>query len=547
MRKIATLITTLTFSISVLAISPASTAQTIQLSVASSTSAIAIARPATFDLGVQSTSPNADLYSVSCPSAGNCVAAGFVKTAAGPQEAFTQTQINGTWTNGTLATFDEGVQFETPDSYFYSISCSSAGNCVAAGSFRNLALGREAFTQTQTNGVWANAVPATFGVGLQHANRNDVFNSVSCASAGNCVAVGEFHNAAGGYEAFTQTQTNGIWGTTELATFEPGVATTGQLAGGRFNSVSCASPGNCVAAGSFSNPDGNFEAFTQTQTNGIWANAVPAAFGTGIQGVSPDGHLNSVTCTSEGNCVAVGRFRNAAGGNEAFTQTQTNGSWGSPTPATFGIGVQNSEPNAEFKSVTCVSSGNCVAAGFVKNAAGGQEAFTQTQTNGNWEVAVTATFATGVQSANPSTLFESISCSSVGNCVAAGHFANPSGYQEAFVQVQKDGAWQTATPATFASGVQNLEPWASFHSISCVSDGNCAAVGSFYNPNYENEAFTQDITVVPTSDQSPGDDGTGEVKTLADTGESNSTSSVGLLGIGFLVILIGYIGRTRKG
>jgi hypothetical protein len=55
--------------------------------------------------------------------------------------------------------------------------------------------------------VWADAVPATFGAGVQNATPNAYFRSVACASAGNCTAAGEFEDAAGGFEAFTQTST----------------------------------------------------------------------------------------------------------------------------------------------------------------------------------------------------------------------------------------------------------------------------------------------------------------------------------------------------
>ena len=55
------------------------------------------------------------------------------------------------WGQATPAVFADGVQYATPDTYFNSVSCASAGNCVAAGGFRNLAGGFEAFTMTAVN------------------------------------------------------------------------------------------------------------------------------------------------------------------------------------------------------------------------------------------------------------------------------------------------------------------------------------------------------------------------------------------------------------
>ena len=111
----------------------------------------------------------------------------------------------GVWGEARPAVFGAGVQSAPPDARFESVSCGSAGNCVAVGNFSNVAGATEAFSMSFVAGVWGEARPAVFGVGVQNANPYDYFNSVSCGSAGNCVAVGSFINVAGGTEAFTMT------------------------------------------------------------------------------------------------------------------------------------------------------------------------------------------------------------------------------------------------------------------------------------------------------------------------------------------------------
>ena len=118
-------------------------------------------------------------------------------------------QASGEWANAVPATFAAGVQYSAPYSHFNSVSCSSAGNCTAAGEFSDLAGNYEAFTQSETGGVGATAVPATFAAGVQNTTAYSYFNSVSCSSAGNCTAAGEFRDSAGNYEAFTQSSLNG--------------------------------------------------------------------------------------------------------------------------------------------------------------------------------------------------------------------------------------------------------------------------------------------------------------------------------------------------
>jgi len=137
------------------------------------------------------------------------------------------------------------------------------------------------------------------------------------------------------------------------------------------------SAGNCTAAGYFKDLAGNYQAFTQTSTSGTWAVAVPATFATDVQNTSPDATFNSVSCVSAGNCTAAGYFKDSVGNRQAFTQTSTDGTWAVAVPATFATDVQNIYPDAYFYSVSCVSAGNCTAAGSFYDLAGNRQAFTQ--------------------------------------------------------------------------------------------------------------------------------------------------------------------------
>ncbi|MGI9187191.1 MAG: hypothetical protein ACR2J9_06675, partial [Gaiellales bacterium] len=70
-----------------------------------------------------------------------------------------------------------------------------------------------AAAQAQADPLWREATPAVFAAGVQHAPTAEAhFADVSCASAGNCTAVGDFINAGGYQEAFAQMQTHGEWG-----------------------------------------------------------------------------------------------------------------------------------------------------------------------------------------------------------------------------------------------------------------------------------------------------------------------------------------------
>jgi hypothetical protein len=90
--------------------------------------AIEVPGTAALNQGVQSARVN----SVSCASAGNCSAGGYYIDAAGSQQAFVVSESNSTWRKaievpGTAA-LNQGGHAQV-----LSVSCASARNCVAGG------------------------------------------------------------------------------------------------------------------------------------------------------------------------------------------------------------------------------------------------------------------------------------------------------------------------------------------------------------------------------------------------------------------------------
>jgi hypothetical protein len=103
----------------------------------------------------------------------------------------------------------------------------------------------QAFVVSETNGTWRTAIRVP-GSGALNAGGHAVVNSVSCASAGNCAAGGDYTDGSGHLQGFAVGERNGTWG---KAIRVPG---SGALNAGGFasvGSVSCASAGNCAAGG----------------------------------------------------------------------------------------------------------------------------------------------------------------------------------------------------------------------------------------------------------------------------------------------------------
>jgi hypothetical protein len=124
---------------------------------------------------------------------------------------------------------------------------------------------------------------------------------VSCASPGYCSAGGQYDY--GGYNApFLVSETNGVWG---KATGVPGLVTRDAY----LNSVSCASAGNCAAGGQYDGAGSGV--FVASEKNGVWGHATTTVPGLGSLG-SPYG-ISSVSCPPAGNCVAGGNYQGAGG------------------------------------------------------------------------------------------------------------------------------------------------------------------------------------------------------------------------------------------
>lgn len=120
-----------------------------------------------------------------------------------------------------------------------SVSCGAAGDCAAGGSYRDNHLRTRAFVISLTNGTWDPAVEVP-GLATLNAGGNASADSVSCVSAGNCTAVGDYTDGFGHPQPVAVREKNGIWG---QAIQLPGPGLFDADAGANVISVSCASAG----------------------------------------------------------------------------------------------------------------------------------------------------------------------------------------------------------------------------------------------------------------------------------------------------------------
>jgi hypothetical protein len=293
--------------------------------------------------------------------------------------------------------------------------------------------------------------------------------SVSCASAGNCSAGGYYTGNSGWDQAFVVTQTDGTWG---IAQQVPGLAALGTGGNAAVSAVSCTSAGNCSAIGLYTTNSGVGQGFVVTETGGSWGTAEPVP---GLAALNQGGLVvpSSVSCASAGNCSAGGFYTDSNLNDQAFVVNETNGTWDSAkqVPGTASL----NKYGAQVTSVSCGSAGNCSAVGYYTDGSGASQAFLVNQTNGAWG---TATQVPGLAALNTGREAElaSVSCPAAGNCSAGGYYVSSA--LQAFVVSQTKGTWGKAKEVP---GIASLNKGgnAQITSVSCASAGNCS-VGGYY-------------------------------------------------------------------
>ena len=295
-------------------------------------------------------SGNAEIESVSCGSPGNCSAGGYYDTSS-TQQAFIVTERHGIW--GAAEPVTGLAQLNTGGrAVIESVSCPSARNCSAGGYYSTKTV-LQAFVVTEKHGTWGTArhLPSPVNGG------GSAIDAVSCAWPGNCSAAG-YYNTSSGQQAFVASQKHGRWAAAEPV---PGLAALNKGGGAEIYALSCASPGNCSAGGFYSTSVTFSAAFVVAENHGTWGTAEPVSAPASISD-SGYGEVVSLSCASPGNCSAVGSYGywKAA---QPFVVTEEHGSWGQALQAPGApAGI------AGFGSISCAAPGDCSAVGGYSSA-----------------------------------------------------------------------------------------------------------------------------------------------------------------------------------
>jgi hypothetical protein len=363
-------------------------------------------------------------------------------------------------------------------SSLYHVVCSSAAGCVATGSYRTQKKGH-LLAIAERGGRWEpQQTPAGVGIG-----------SLACPAAGDCVGTG----GAGEQHASVLTQKGHTWGLTTV-TLPAGAPPTPwpDLA-----SVSCGSPGNCVAVGAYEIPTFG-KPLVVTESNGTWLPGsepqppANAATTPDRSIVTPGNRLSLVACPSSGNCAAVGTYsaRDATTGEYPWVLEETAGRWAAGAPLQLPADASSygdperggTAPFFGFTGLSCPSAGNCTGVGGYLGTGDVELGLILTERNGTWSPGIRAPLPPhAVPNSEPNELnspLASVSCAAPADCAAVGSYVlKAGGTPHGLLLAERGGAWKAST-LVLPAGAQ--APGGVFlTSVACPSRGNCVAIGYY--------------------------------------------------------------------
>jgi hypothetical protein len=430
------------------------------------------------------------LSAVSCPSAGFCVAAGTWTSVAGQSYPLAERWQGGHW---SILAMPDPVTATT--TVLTGVACASATACVAVGYFDN-----PYFIQTLAE-AWNGhrwSVQRTQNVPNPTSTVWGQLNAIWCLSARDCTAVGDYQGS------LTQSTLAETWnGTTWSIKATPNVR--GEP-GNALNAVSCRSARQCLAVGEYTTSTGNTGTLAQAWNGRAWSIektpapagaqnsylagavcpsatvclAVGAAAGNtsrtlaeqwngrtwSIEKAPPpagvaESELSGIWCPSAKACVAVGD--DSAGiVTKTLAQTWTGSAWSvTPTP-------DRMEPQAsDLTGVSCPAPDHCVAVGYYTNASGSSP-LAELWNGKNWSIAPAPSPA-GTQTAS----LTAVSCVAANNCVAVGSSLN--GSDTVTLAEAWNGAHWSIVPTPNVTGAQASV----LSAVSCPAAGHCVAVGYY--------------------------------------------------------------------
>jgi RHS repeat-associated protein len=336
--------------------------------------------------------------------------------------------------------------------YLQGVTCVGATDCWAVGFYSSGSSGHDQTLIEQYTGTsWQEVYAPNPGI-------DNRLSAITCISATNCWAVGQYFNGTNTWP-ITMQYTGTGW-----VVIPSNGPTSGVL-----GAVTCLSSANCWAVGHYYDTFLDYLTLVEQWNGTQWA--VVSSPSPGIDDI-----LYSVACVTANNCWAAGTKNyvnnGSSGGNLTLVEQWNGTQWAvvsSPSPTTTSPSGFTGD---SLLGLTCVSGSNCWAVGY---QAAGFESLVEQWDGTQWTVVSSPSPGTGTFGDNT---LSGINCVGASDCWAVGTCIGGTtcslGLAGSVLIEQYDGTtWNLIS----GSNVTGSGHYNQLYSDTCVSATDCWAVG----------------------------------------------------------------------
>ena len=427
---------------------------------------------------------------LACASGANCVASGLYLTQNSTVHTIVDNEVNGAWQPAQALSAPAGASASAGLSV-YGASCASPGSCALVGSYQDSSGNVQAFAASSKSNTWSTPVKITLPANAPASESGALLRSVDCSSAGNCSAVGTYLDGNVNFPrslAMGVNEVNDTWVSAAQITLPSDANANSFVA---VNQLSCASAGNCSAVGSYIDRNSVTHAMVVNEVGGVWKSAQSLAL-PGSASAYAGASLSGVNCTGAGQCAAVGVFNTMDGRLEALAARVVNGVWQRGQQLAMAANASNN-PKVffyGFGELSCSSAGNCATGGQYRDAQGNYQGFVINESNGLWLRASEIALPSGALSAGKNGGVVALTCPSNGNCRAGAAYLDANSNYQALTLTQTNGKWLTGQKVPLPNGATSVGVAGGLYGMLCSTTTTCSAIGSFLDGGGNYQGFT---------------------------------------------------------
>ena len=353
-----------------------------------------------------------------------------------------------------------------------AVWCTSSTNCLAVGNYEDSSTTATLNQAQRWNGSsWS--VVSVPSPGGNAANDVSGLSSIVCTSSTNCWAVGTSLRAGDGVLTQAMRWNGTTW--SQVTTPNPQGVVAGDL--NTLTDVTCTSASNCWAFGEYGHSDNGVNTFSSLalRWNGTtWSQVTtpnPGGSATGVSNALVGGH-----CVSSTDCWAVGGYNNSAGALLSLAVRWNGSTWSQVSTPSPGGTAKNDA--SLLGRVTCPSSTDCYAVGGYGNSTTNPNTTTSLNLVAHWNGTAWSKATTPNPSGTATGDFQNLQgvyCTSSTNCWAVGSWNNSNISPQNQALRWNGSTWSlvsTPDPAGGAGGDFNH-----LNAVFCNSSTDCQAVG----------------------------------------------------------------------